>query len=1051
MDDQPQPRRRYRSIVEVSASLAGVLSIVMLGLSFTWRARLDGYLFQGRLAGLLLLAMSMALLLPRRWPHRWVFRTCLAMVVLTAGVSLWTLVAYLWGDGLAWVQSGTSHPLPTLRLSVLTSLTILTLALAYIVGPARRGASWKRRQLSAVLAMLPIAIGSLVLLSYPEGLFILNGVQSTPMSVPSAVMGVLLGLATLITGGSEVWPLALFGSESSRPDGLGSRWLRWGPVRLFLGLTVGILMLGSLFLRNQVKGARRSAERELAATADSKAREISSWFGERKGDADQILGSSLLEAPLRRFLKGQEPDRAGIQEWMATLSQNYGYRKLTLFDATGRQRAAFPQEEPSGAMVRLRQPFEAALRASEVLVLDLHRGADGLDPHLSFWIPIGRSATPGQPAEGVMLLQVDPHAFLFPLIAASSRGSASSETLLVRREGAEAVCLSELRHRPGSALGLRMAIAGNAGNPMVRAALGQVGNAAGLDYRGVSVIAVVRQVPGTPWSMMTKVDEGEIFGPLRRWVWLAAAGILGLVVLLAMGMGLVIYQDNSRRILAQLAFERERKALLERFSTVFSTSPDAMSINRLEDGIYLDVNQGFTRITGFTPEELLGRSSVAKELNIWVRLEDRERLVATLKAQGEVVDLEAQFRMKDGHVITGLMTAKVLILDQEACIITATRDLTQRKQAEEERRLLEAQLHQIQKQESLGALAGGVAHDMNNVLGAILSLASTHRAQLEDPCDPLATSFETIISACLRGRGVVKSLLCFARKELETSQPVDLNALAREVLQLLSHTTLQRITLATSLQDGLWTVLGDASTLSHALMNLCVNAMDAMPAGGTLQVKTENLPDANVRLTVTDTGQGMAPETQEKAMEPFFTTKPMGKGTGLGLAMVFGTVKAHGGTVEIHSRLGEGTSVFLTFPASEATAGPPEAFAPASARGQAKRILLVDDDDLIRASVTPMLELLGHQVHTAEGGLEAMALLDGGLDIDLVILDLNMPGLNGAETLAGMLAQNPQQEVLLASGYSDGDLGALMMGRPTVNFIQKPFSIAELQERLGDR
>jgi PAS domain S-box-containing protein len=371
------------------------------------------------------------------------------------------------------------------------------------------------------------------------------------------------------------------------------------------------------------------------------------------------------------------------------------------------------------------------------------------------------------------------------------------------------------------------------------------------------------------------------------------------------------------------------------------------------------------------------------------------------------------------------------------------------RQSAEEQRRLEAQLQQSQKMESLGSLAGGVAHDLNNVLGAILSLASAHRENESLP-GPLLRGLDTIINACIRGRDVVKSLLYFARKGLEKEGPLDLNAMVRDLAQLLAHTTLKRVKLDLDLAEGLPSIVADHGALANALMNLCVNAVDAMPGGGTLTIRTRLEPEGGLSLAVIDTGAGMEPEVLRRAMEPFFTTKPVGKGTGLGLSMVFGTLKAHGGTLELASRVGEGTRAVMHLPASRRVEAPPE---PAPAReperGRPLSILLVDDDELIHASVGPMLGVMGHTVISASGGEEALARMAGGLHPDLVILDMNMPGMTGAQALPRILAMRPDQPVVLASGHTAQDLEALQAGRPNVRQLKKPFSMDEMQELLA--
>jgi len=256
----------------------------------------------------------------------------------------------------------------------------------------------------------------------------------------------------------------------------------------------------------------------------------------------------------------------------------------------------------------------------------------------------------------------------------------------------------------------------------------------------------------------------------------------------------------------------------------------------------------------------------------------------------------------------------------------------------------------------------------------------------------------------------------------------------------------------TDFQDPLALIEGDSGALSHALINLCVNAVDAMPQGGTLWLTTRSAPDRGVTLSVRDSGEGMSPDVIHRAVEPFFTTKPLGKGTGLGLAMVYGTVKAHKGSFEIKSVPGQGSEILLGFPihsaapAEASLALPPPAPPPTVGP---LRILLVDDDELIRMSVGPMLAELGHEVCTAESGLDALQRLAAGLRVDLVILDMNMPGLNGAQTLSRLLELRPGQTVLMATGYSDESIAPYMQGRPSVFSLRKPFNMKEFQNKLG--
>ena len=336
---------------------------------------------------------------------------------------------------------------------------------------------------------------------------------------------------------------------------------------------------------------------------------------------------------------------------------------------------------------------------------------------------------------------------------------------------------------------------------------------------------------------------------------------------------------------------------------------------------------------------------------------------------------------------------------------------------------------------------------MNNVLAAILAVGQVLRVKLED--DPaLASALDTIIKGANRGRDLVRGLLNFARKDLKTSQPLDLNRIIREEADLLGRTLRQKIRLEVDLEEGLPLFLGDAGNFGSALMNLCVNAVDAMPQGGVLTLRTRLAGDGWLELCVEDTGAGMAPEVLARAMEPFFTTKDAGKGTGLGLSLVHGTVKAHGGTVTIESEVGRGTRILLRLPALAEPVPAPGGVAAGPSGRKPLQVLLVDDDDLIQATVPLLLRHLGHRPVSARGGEEALELLAGGLEVDVVILDLNMPGLGGEATYLRLRAERSGLPVLVATGFMDPSTDALLHGDPRAGSLSKPYTIEELSRKL---
>ena len=368
-------------------------------------------------------------------------------------------------------------------------------------------------------------------------------------------------------------------------------------------------------------------------------------------------------------------------------------------------------------------------------------------------------------------------------------------------------------------------------------------------------------------------------------------------------------------------------------------------------------------------------------------------------------------------------------------------DITERKQ-------LEAQFLQAQKMESLGVLAGGVAHDMNNVLAAILSLASAQQMH-HAPGSPTHQAFEIIRSAATRGGSMVKNLLNFARQGPGEVGEVNLNEVLQGEVQLLERTTLAKVRLDMDLAPDLHTIQGDLSALTHAFMNLCVNAVDAMDGKGTLSLRTRNLDGGQVEVRVEDSGCGMSSAVLARAIDPFFTTKEVGKGTGLGLSMVYNTMKSHQGQMHIQSEPGQGTTVSLRFPVSEPrrTEAESPSQAPDSAAGPL-HVLLVDDDDLVLAATEMLLEVLGHRVTTATSGEVALAKVQAGARPDVVILDMNMPGLGGSGTLPRLRALCPDLPVLLATGRADQGALDLIRDYPGLTLLAKPFSLEEIEGYL---
>jgi PAS domain S-box-containing protein len=503
---------------------------------------------------------------------------------------------------------------------------------------------------------------------------------------------------------------------------------------------------------------------------------------------------------------------------------------------------------------------------------------------------------------------------------------------------------------------------------------------------------------------------------------------------------------HKERVKVELNLRRiaEREAELR---AMFDSSQDAICVACAER--ITTVNPAFVRLFRFEnraePVGQLVTQFIAPE-NIEA-FQDRAR--SSLCGQAANTECETTAVTRDGTQFPAEVYFSTYQTDTESYLAISVRDVTERRRLQNEQRQLDAQAQRNERMESLGALAGGVAHDMNNVLGAVMALASVH---LQD-CAPESTlhnDLETVVKACQRGATMVKGLLGFARENLPDRAELNLNAVVREAMTLLERTTLQRVRLNVDLDPGLMNVLGDAAALSHALMNLCVNALDAMPDGGTLAVRTRNQGGNGVVLEVVDTGCGMSREVLDKALDPFFTTKPQGKGTGLGLPIVFGAVKAHRGSMELTSEPGKGTTVRLVLPAqpSGETRVQADDRPAANLTARTLNVLLVDDDELVQHAIHRLLRLLGHTVTTASGGAAAVAVVVAGLRPDLVVLDMNMPELDGAATLPQLREIIPNVPVVLTTGRADQTALDVVANHPLVTMLPKPFDAGDLNQKV---
>lgn len=533
-----------------------------------------------------------------------------------------------------------------------------------------------------------------------------------------------------------------------------------------------------------------------------------------------------------------------------------------------------------------------------------------------------------------------------------------------------------------------------------------------------------------------QIDEYRLTTTKGRALWMETLG--GRIPFQGEDAAMICMRDVTERKRAEKALRESE----ERFSKTFNSSPAVMTISEIETGRYIDVNETTLDMLGYTREEMVGRTSY--ELGIWVDPEAREQAEKILRERGSFRELPVRFRSRSGKILDALWSGEVISFGARKALLSLIFDISERKR-------LEAQLIQAQKLEAIGTLSSGLTHNFNNILNGIQGYTTMLRLRME-PDNPYIEWLDSIQEQVQSGADLTRQLLGFARGEKYDTTQLDISKVLARSAGLFGKAK-KEIVMHMSLAGDPLIVQADQNQMEQVFLNLFTNAAHAMPTGGNIYLETqfvsltlndvhpyEAVPGTYVRITVKDTGTGMDAKTQERIFEPFFTTKPEGQGTGLGLSSVYGIIKGHKGFINVDSRVEHGTTFTIFLPATRQEIVPEKEKAPEILTGK-ETILVIDDEAVCREIGREFLKFLGYRVYTVGSGQEAIAVyMQKHGEINMIILDMIMPGISGGETFDRLKEINPDAKVLLSSGYSINSEVQQILDRGCKGFIKKTFS-----------